>query len=114
MIVAITGGRDPQEIDPEYLVDVTLSSLEITKLVSGNAKGYDTLCEDWAERNGIEIWRFPAKWRIFKNRAGPIRNYEMLKKSNPDLLVAFPGGNGTAHCVRTARKMKIPLLFAKR
>ena len=28
----------------------------------------------------------------------------MLRTSRPDLVVAFPGGPGTAHMVRTARK----------
>jgi hypothetical protein len=44
-----------------------------------------------------------ADWSIGR-KAGPIRNQRMLDEHAPDLVVAFPGGRGTADMVRRARK----------
>lgn len=44
--------------------------------------------------------------------AGPIRNQQMLDDGKPDLVVAFPGGKGTADMVRRARVAGIPTIEA--
>ena len=42
-------------------------------------------------------------------RGGFRRNLEMLDEK-PDGVIAFPGGNGTAHTVRNAKQRGIPVL----
>lgn len=42
--------------------------------------------------------------------AGPIRNRRMLEQGKPDLVVAFPGGAGTANMVRLTEAAALPLL----
>jgi hypothetical protein len=37
-----------------------------------------------------------AEWERLGRKAGPIRNQRMLEEGKPDLVVAFPGGTGTA------------------
>ena len=39
-----------------------------------------------------------------------IRNQEMLDEGLPDLVVAFPGGKGTAHMVKIAQKANVMML----
>ena len=46
----------------------------------------------------------PADWKRYGRGAGPARNQAMLVEFNPQLLVAFPGGKGTADMVRRAQK----------
>ena len=46
----------------------------------------------------------------YNKLAGFTRNETMLKEEQPDLLVVFPGGPGTAHCRKTALKLGIPTL----
>lgn len=41
--------------------------------------------------------------------AGPIRNQRMLDEGKPDLVVAFPGGRGTADMVRRAKAAGVPV-----
>lgn len=41
--------------------------------------------------------------------AGPIRNQTMLDDGKPDLVLAFPGGRGTADMVAKAEKHGIPV-----
>ena len=103
--VLVCGGRD-------YRGDVAgvLSPLPITLLINGAAMGADRIAEDWARHNEINYLGVPAKWRgVGHKGAGPMRNSEMLKWE-PDLLVAFPGGSGTANMVKQARAAGIPIV----
>jgi hypothetical protein len=38
----------------------------------------------------------------FGRSGGPKRNQQMLEEGKPDLVLAFPGGRGTADMVRRA------------
>jgi len=44
----------------------------------------------------------------YKNAAGPIRNQWMLKYGKPDLVLALPGGAGTASMIDLASKAGVP------
>ena len=103
----------------EALLAETLDAIlekENTVIVSGGAKGADTLAEKYAADNGIEIKVFPAEWSKYGRSAGPIRNKKMLDfisgSGNP-LVVAFWDGKsrGTKNTIGTARKMKIATLI---
>lgn len=127
MRVAVTGGR---EYHDERRVAEALDDLHqaspITLLIHGDASGADRLAAAWADAHGILPERHPANWddidtppvaievnragRPYNKLAGFSRNIEMLVTSDPDLLVVFPGGSGTAHCHREALKRGIPTL----
>lgn len=51
---------------------------DITEVVSGKARGVDTLGEIWASMYNIPVKPFPADWGTYHKAAGPIRNQEML------------------------------------
>lgn len=78
-----------------------------TFIISGKAKGADTLAIDFAKFYHIPYKEYPADWDTHGKKAGFIRNQQMLDEGKPDLVVAFPGGNGTADMVRRARKAGI-------
>lgn len=78
-------------------------------LIHGCATGADIMAGEWAKANGIPVLEYPALWKLHNKRAGPIRNVQMLEEGNPDLVVAFPGGRGTAHMVGIAK----PKLFVE-
>lgn len=46
---------------------------------------------------------YPANWLKYGRMAGAMRNQQMLDEEEVDLVVAFPGGKGTADMVRRAR-----------
>lgn len=73
-------------------------------IIEGGAHGVDTHAREWAEMNYIPHWEFPANWTKHGKSAGPIRNRYMLIVGQPDLVVAFPGGVGTAHMVQVAEE----------
>ena len=58
---------------------------------------------EWANSAGVSVEEFAADWRGHGRAAGPMRNADMLAIGVPDLVVAFPGGRGTANMVKQAR-----------
>lgn len=111
MRVLVCGGRD--FIDRTWLfreLDALHSSRNVTMVISGCAPGADSLGIEWAEARRIEVGRFPADWDTHGRAAGPIRNQRMLDEGKPDLVIAFPGGRGTADMSRRAREAGIELI----
>jgi len=103
MRVLVCGGRDFQNA---AWLNRTLDSIHaetpVSELMQGGAKGADTLARDWAASKGITRWVCRADWERDGKAAGPIRNQRMLEW-RPDLVIAFPGGRGTADMVRRAK-----------
>lgn len=103
MKLLVCGGRTFR--DQAYL-DATLDALHaqtpVTLLIEGGALGADTLAHAWARKRGVACKTVPAYWGEHGRAAGAMRNERMLALG-PDLVIAFPGGSGTAHMVRIAR-----------
>lgn len=103
MKTIIAGSR---EITDFNLVEdaVKQSGFELTEVVSGTARGVDRLGEQWAEKHGVPVKRFPADWDKYGKAAGHIRNAEMADYANA--LVALWDGQsrGTKNMINTARK----------
>lgn len=80
-------------------------------IVQGGASGADRLAKDWAHTNDVPCEEYPAEWRKFGGAAGHIRNEKMLS-TGIDLVVAFPGGRGTADMVRRAEAAGVRIQLA--
>ena len=111
MKVLVCGGR---QYDDAGAVALRLSEIHrdhgITEIIEGGATGADTLARKFGESVGIPVRTFPADWGRHGRAAGPIRNLQMLKEGKPDLVVAFPGGRGTANMVKQARAAGVKVL----
>lgn len=104
MIVLVCGGRDYANRSAVY---VTLERLYAQHgreliIIEGGAAGADRFAADWADESGLPHAKVPALWTKHFNSAGPLRNKAMLLLK-PDLVIAFPGGRGTADMVRRAK-----------
>lgn len=104
MRILVTGGRKFE--DAAYVNEI-LSAIHqeeggIEVLINGGAPGADTLGKGWALANGIPVATYEPDWKKFGKSAGPRRNQRMLEMEKPDLVVAFPGGRGTADMVGRA------------
>lgn len=108
-IVLVCGGRDMSNVD---LLFETLNALTPRPgvIVHGGHKGADMLAGHWARSQGVTEVVFPANWDTHGRAAGPIRNTAMIEVMKPDLVVAFPGGTGTADTVRKARSNNLCVL----
>lgn len=93
--------------DRSLLIDVLNALENVTCIIEGGAQGADTFARGWAQGRGIEVRTFKANWDAYGKAAGPIRNQHMIYEGKPDIVIAFPGGPGTADCVRRARSSEI-------
>lgn len=49
-------------------------------IIHGDQRGADLISDTEASRRGFEIMALPADWDTFGDKAGPIRNEEMLQR----------------------------------
>ena len=110
-IVIVAGGRT---FNDKELLDNVLDHLftplgrreptDCDEIVSGLANGADSLGEQWAGTNWINVKEFPANWEKYGRSAGHIRNAEMADYG--DVLVAFWDGasRGTKGMIEVALK----------
>jgi hypothetical protein len=76
-------------------------------VIHGGARGADLLADEWAVTNWVSIKEYKADWARWGKYAGPIRNKQMLDEGKPDLVIAFPGGKGTANMIKQAKEYGI-------
>lgn len=112
MRVLVTGGRDYAEAKTvnSVLDHIHQTTDGITCIIHGGAKGADTLASHWALKNNIKEEVYFADWKLHGKSAGPLRNKEMLDKSNPDFAVVFPGGKGTKNMLSLVQRARIAYL----
>ena len=120
LVIAAGGGRDlawPQQRVAAELLARSSGRL-VHLLLHGGARGADAAIGRAAQQLGWSALVMPAQWQLHGRAAGPIRNRELLEQAvgravihcSPGcltsvLVVAFPGGAGTASLVREARRM---------
>ena len=108
--VLVTGGRSFFDEDVLFeALDSLHAAREFTLLIHGAASGADWLAEQWAYSRGVKVLEFPASWAQYGKSAGPIRNRQMLDEK-PDIVVAFPGGKGTANMVGIAQESGVEVV----
>ena len=104
MRVIVTGGRTYADAAN---VHAELDMIQPAVIVQGGANGADQLAREWARLRHKPCFTFEADWSRGA-KAGPERNAKMIA-SGADLVVAFPGGRGTADCVKKALAAGIPV-----
>jgi hypothetical protein len=72
-------------------------------IVSGGARGVDTLAEMYASKHNLPIKVWEADWDKFGKSAGPIRNEQVVHDS--DFMVAFKAefSKGTLNAINQAK-----------
>lgn len=114
--LAIIGSRGFEDYD--YML-VELDKLlvaedyNIIEIVSGGARGADTLAERLARANGFPVKVFPADWNRFGKSAGFIRNRDIVQRA--DVVCAFWDGvsNGTQHSFELCKEFNKKLYIFK-
>ena len=112
--VIVAGGRDFTDY---ALLSSTLQHLLSKRsdvlIVSGVARGADSLAIQFASDNGLPVIKFPANWHTHGISAGFKRNIQMAKFA--DACVCFWDGKskGTADMIRVARLYSLQVRVIK-
>ncbi len=114
MRVLVCGGRNYSDFSRLCAVlDKLNDEAGVDVVIEGGAPGADRLAREWARivaRPGADVETFEADWENQGTFAGPARNRRMLTEGKPDLVIAFPGGSGTANMVKQARKAGVEVV----
>ena len=83
---------------------IACSQIPITEIVSGGAKGVDTLAIAYAQQHQIPLTIMRANWDKFGKSAGFRRNSEMATYA--EALIALWDGEsrGTLHMINVAKE----------
>lgn len=114
MRALVCGGRNYSDKARAYAeLDRLLPLDGSLYLIVGSANGADRLAANWfwdrTDKVGI-IDHYPAEWNKHGKAAGPIRNQKMIDSGKPELVIAFPGGRGTADMIRRAEASGVPVV----
>lgn len=108
LATAIVGSRNyPNRKDLETAIKQC--GWVIGKVLCGEAKGPDTWGKEWATSNDVPIDSHPAQWDVHGNRAGYLRNEEMLSRAQAAIALWDGKSNGTKHSIEIARRQGLRL-----
>ena len=104
---AIVGGRDFEDYDfLKKVLNEKFDNLSFVEcIVSGGAKGVDTLAERYAKELRVPMIIFRPDYKRYGRGAAIIRNTQIIEYS--DVVYAFWDGksNGTRDAINKAQKM---------
>lgn len=124
MKVLVCGGRDYDGMREVFdVLDAVHAKTEINLVIHGacreeiaggvsQLRGADRWAEMWAISREVPYFGWPAPFSRLPRAGGPWRNQKMLDRWNPDLIIAFPGGKGTASMISKAKKAGVPIQLA--
>lgn len=109
MKIIIAGGRDFEDVSSaikkfdEFRSSLPIKNNEDIQVVSGGARGADSVGERVASFNSLNVKKFPAEWDKYGKSAGYRRNADMANYANA--LLAFWDGKskGTMHMINLAK-----------
>lgn len=107
MKVIIAGSRGIEDLE---LVRGLMSRFKrpVSLVVSGAARGVDTLGELWAKENAIPVKRFPAQWDLYGKAAGFRRNIEMAAYADVLAAISLNRSRGTEHMIMAMEELGKP------
>lgn len=105
--IIVCGSRTFDDYDfVKSKLDFLLKSMYNYKIeiVSGCAKGPDTLAIKYAEEKGYKVWRFPADWKHFGKAAGAVRNTLMADFATHCIAFWDSESKGTYDMIKKAQE----------
>jgi predicted Rossmann-fold nucleotide-binding protein len=107
--VLVCGGRNWNERKPiRDALNELLREHGNLFVITGGAPGADTQAATAAAELSVHAAVVKPLWSAFGKGAGHLRNRAMLDLE-PDLVIAFPGGRGTANMIEQAHAAHVPV-----
>ena len=84
----------------------------ISLLINGGARGADYSSSQWAKERNIPLEVFKTDRNQYGEKAFFLLNDRMLRDAQPDLVLAFPGGDVTADLLEKSENSGIRVVRA--
>ena len=94
---------------------IKLSSFDITssdEIVSGGARGVDSLGEKYAKQHNIKLTIFKPNWNKYGIKGGVIRNTQMSRYADCAIVVHC-GSKGSIDMINKMKKLNKPVFEYK-
>lgn len=108
LIIAGSRSFDDYELLTEQL-DEICAKYDITEIVSGTARGADTMGELYAIAHDIPVKRFPADWNRYGKSAGYRRNEQMAQYADACICFSVDNSRGTEHMINLSKQYRLKL-----
>ena len=82
-------------------------------IISGCARGADSLGEQWALANSHKVLRMPADWHVYGKSAGYKRNVAMAEAANACVVFWDGKSRGSQHMINICEERDIPVRVIK-
>ena len=105
--LAIGGSRTIQQVNIARIIEDNFADPDV--IITGGAKGVDSIAEDFARSHGIELVIFRPDYKAHL-RGAPIRRNERIVNECSYLLAIWDGkSKGTRYTINYAIKMGKPV-----
>lgn len=113
MKVLICGSRSITDLK-QIERAVRESGFEISEIISGGAKGVDSLAEEFAAAKHIPTRVIKPDWKTYGRRAGIVRNLEMVRAADAVIAIWDGVSRGTRSSIDFAKKEGKPCFVQRR
>ncbi len=103
MIAAIIGSPTVRNYAALQILLVPYKN-EIAQVISGGAKGVDTLAARWAKENGKNLTEYKPDYKRYGIKAPLVRNREIVKRA--DIVFILWDGNSTGTIYTRAEALR--------
>ena len=108
MRVIVAGSREIRDIDLVFFA-MASSKFPIRTVISGGARGVDTLGEQIAKKYNINLEIYPADWNTHGKSAGYKRNELMASKAEGLVAIWDGQSRGTKHMIDIAKRYQLKI-----
>ena len=105
MKTIIAGGRTitSPKVVSRAIKSAIASGFDVTEVVTGGARGVDSIAHRMASAGGLVTRVFPADWDVHGKAAGPIRNRQMAEYADALIAVWDGESQGTGNMIDEAK-----------
>ena len=105
MNLAIVGSRNITHFDLKRFIPEGT-----TAIVSGGAKGIDSIAEAYAKKNNLELIVFKPEYDKYPGKIAPLKRNDKIVEACDMLLAIWDGeSRGTLYTINKAKKMGKPV-----
>lgn len=113
MKIAIIGSRETGNINFEQELEKRFHKISNDTIISGGARGIDTLAALYARKHGMKLIEFRPDYATYGRGATFVRNRLIVDAA--DVVIAFWNGTskGTKYTIDYAKKQHVPLIIIR-
>ena len=110
MKIAVVGSRSitDKNLVISFMEECHLFNYDDDKIVSGGARGVDTIAENYAKEHKMKTAIFKPDWDKYGKSAGMIRNADIIGKCDKCICIWDGESNGTKNDIELCEQMNKP------